>query len=116
MPSSSSAFISRRIPIGRGGRAGAVETRATGLGPVDDFDFTGRGDQILAALAQGPSQVVLVNPDGTRSTVLTAADGLQNPTSIGVRGRTAYIANAAYSTGTDPNLTVARLEPGPTRR
>ncbi|MFF0389955.1 hypothetical protein ACFYS8_14890 [Kitasatospora sp. NPDC004615] len=99
-----------RVPIGRGGRAGAVETRATGLGPVDDFDFTGEGDQILAAIVEGPSQVILVNPDGTHSTVLTAADGLQNPTSIAVRGRTAYIGSAAYSTGTDPNLIRARLD------
>ncbi|MFJ5926131.1 hypothetical protein ACIQF6_26330 [Kitasatospora sp. NPDC092948] len=104
-----------RVPIGRNGRPGPVETRATGLGPVDDFDFTGRGDQLLAAIAQGPSQVLLVDPDGTHSTVLTAADGLQNPTSVAVHGRTAYIANAAYSTGIDPNLTVAHLDRGPTR-
>ncbi|MFJ8442080.1 NHL repeat-containing protein [Kitasatospora griseola] len=104
-----------RVPIGRNGRAGTIETRATGLGPIDDFDFTGRGDQILAAIVEGPSKVLLINPDGTHSTVLTAADGLQNPTSIAVRGCTAYIASAAYSTGTDPNLLVAHLDSGPSR-
>ncbi|OKJ05579.1 hypothetical protein [Kitasatospora sp. CB01950] len=102
-----------RVPIGDGGRPGAVETRAAGLGPVDDFDFTGRSDQILAALVEGPSQVVLIEPDGTRSTVLTAADGLQNPTSVAVRGHTAYIGSAAYATATDPNLITAHLTPGP---
>ncbi|MFJ5924376.1 hypothetical protein ACIQF6_17435 [Kitasatospora sp. NPDC092948] len=104
-----------RVPIGRNGRPGAVETRATGLGPVDDFDFTGRGDQLLAALVEGPGQVLLVDPDGTHSTVLTAANGLQNPTSVAVRGRTAYIASAAYSTGTDPNLLLAHLDAGKSR-
>ena len=104
-----------RLPLGQGGRPGAVETRATGLGPVDDFDFTGQGDQILAALVEGPSQLLLIAPDGTHSTVLTAANGLQNPTSVAVRGRTAYIGSAAYSTGTDPNLLLVHLAPGKSR-
>jgi hypothetical protein len=53
--------------------------------------------------------VLLVQPDGTHSVVLTAADGLQNPTSLARRGSTVYVANAAYFTATDPNLLTARL-------
>lgn len=97
-----------RIPIRRDGRAGPVQTRATGLAGIDDFAFTGRGDQILAAL-NGPSEVALVQPDGSHTTVLTAADGLQNPTSIALRGDTAYVLSAAYVTAKDPNLLLAHL-------
>jgi sugar lactone lactonase YvrE len=97
-----------RIPLLPNGRAGSVQTRATGLSGIDDFAFTGRGDQILAAL-NGPSEVALIQPDGSHSTVLTSADGLQNPTSIALRGDTVYVGSAAYLTATDPNLVLAHL-------
>ncbi|WP_410660431.1 hypothetical protein [Amycolatopsis sp. lyj-112] len=97
-----------RIPIRRDGRAGEVRTVASGLPGIDDFAFTGRGDQLLAAL-NGPSEVALVQPDGSHSTVLTAADGLQNPTSVALRGNMVYVLSAAYVTGNDPNLVVAHL-------
>lgn len=98
-----------RIPFGREGKAGRVETKATGLAGIDDFTFTGRGDTILAALDPS-STVALIRPDGTHSTVLSAADGLQNPTSIAVRGTTVYVLSAAYLTAQDPNLLLARLD------
>ncbi|WIY00831.1 hypothetical protein QRX60_43390 [Amycolatopsis mongoliensis] len=97
-----------RIPIRRDGSAGAVRTVATGLTGVDDFAFTGRGDELLAAL-NGPSEVALVRPDGSHTIVLTPADGLQNPTSVAVRGSTVYVFSAAYVTARDPNLVVAHL-------
>lgn len=97
-----------RIPILRDGRAGSVRTRATGLSGIDDFAFTGRGDQFLAAL-NGPGEVALVQPDGSHSIVLTTADGLQNPTAVALRGDTVYVTSAAYLTATDPNLLVAHL-------
>ncbi|MFG2383870.1 hypothetical protein [Streptomyces avermitilis] len=97
-----------RIPIGPHGDATPVETKATGLTGVDDFAFTGHGNQVLAAL-NGPNAVVLVNSEGTRSTMLTPADGLQNPSSVAVRGHTVYVLSAAYATATDPNLILASL-------
>lgn len=97
-----------RIPVLPDGRAGSVRTAATGLPGIDDFAFTGRGDEILAAL-NGPSEVALVRPDGSHTIVLTAADGLQNPTSVALRGDTVYIDSAAYVTATNPNLVVAHL-------
>ncbi|MFF8910700.1 hypothetical protein [Streptomyces olivaceoviridis] len=95
-----------RIPFGPGGRPGPVQIRATGLTGIDDFAFTGRGDEILAAL-DGPNKVVRIHPDGTWTTVLTGADGLQNPTSVAVRRNVAYIPSAAYATAADPNLMLA---------
>jgi hypothetical protein len=95
-----------RIPV-RGDGAGPVEVMASDLVGIDDFAFTGRGDEVLAAL-NGPNTVVQIRPGEGTSTVLTAADGLQNPTSIAVRGRTAYVLSAAYTTATDPNLLLAR--------
>ncbi|MEU1088865.1 hypothetical protein ACFYPN_17300 [Streptomyces sp. NPDC005576] len=99
-----------RIPILRDGRAGAVRVRATGLTGIDDFAFTGHGDQLLAAL-NGPGEVVLVQPDGSHSSVLTSADGLRNPTSVALRGDTVHVASAAYTTtAQDPNLLLAHLD------
>jgi hypothetical protein len=92
-----------RIPIRPDGRAGTPRVKATDLTGVDDFAFTGRGDEILAAL-DSPNKVVRVGADGTASTVLDAADGLQNPTSIAVRGTEVYVFSAAYLTQADPNL------------
>ncbi|MEH0449729.1 MULTISPECIES: SMP-30/gluconolactonase/LRE family protein [unclassified Streptomyces] len=98
-----------RIPILADGSAGTARVTATGLTGIDDFAFTGHGDdQILAAL-DTVNQVALVRPDGTHITVLTAADGLQGPTSIALRGNTVHVLSAAYLTAKDPNLILARL-------
>ncbi|MET7685705.1 hypothetical protein [Streptomyces sp. NPDC005423] len=97
------------LPIGRDHRAGAPEVRATGLAGIDDFTFTGRGTEILAAL-DVPDQVVRIAADGTSSVVLDASDGLQNPTTVAVRGTDVYVPSAAYLTATDPNLLHARLD------
>ncbi|GAB3005016.1 hypothetical protein [Saccharothrix stipae] len=94
-----------RIPV-RHGRSGRVEVRATGLVGVDDFAFF--GDDVLATL-NGPSELVRVAPDGTATTLLGSAEGLQNPTSVAVRGDIAYVLSAAYTTATDPNLVLATL-------
>ncbi|WP_371494623.1 hypothetical protein [Kitasatospora sp. NBC_00374] len=97
-----------RIPIRHGNRAGVPQVRATGLAGIDDFAFTGRGNEVLATL-NAPNKVVLIRPDGTSTTVLNTDDGLQNPTSIALRGKEVYVLNAAYTTGKDPNLLLARL-------
>ncbi|QMU76760.1 hypothetical protein GXW83_14445 [Streptacidiphilus sp. PB12-B1b] len=97
-----------RIPVLPNGSAGQARVTATGLTGIDDFAFTGRGDQILAAL-DTVNQVALVQPDGSHSIVLTAADGLEGPTSIALRGDTVSVLSAAYLTGTDPDLVLAHL-------
>ena len=100
-----------RIPITRPGAAGRARIVASGLGGIDDFAFTGRRDTLIAALDQ-PNMVALVHPNGTRTIVLTAKDGLQSPSAIAARGCTVYVTNAAYNTGKDPNLLTARLTGG----
>ncbi|MER5641476.1 hypothetical protein ABT095_31600 [Kitasatospora sp. NPDC002227] len=97
-----------RYPIDCHGKAGAPQVRATGLVGIDDFGFVGRTDTVLAAVNRS-AEVALVRPDGTHTVVLTAADGLQNPTSVAVRGSTVYVTSAAYG-GTDPALITARLD------
>ncbi|WP_326660283.1 hypothetical protein [Streptomyces sp. NBC_00385] len=96
-----------RIPVRPGNRAGAPQVRASGLVGIDDFAFTGRGNEVLAAL-NGPNQVVRIRPDGTSTTVLDGADGLQGPTSIALRHDDVYVLSAAYTT-VDPNLLRARM-------
>ncbi|WP_327392202.1 hypothetical protein OG533_13035 [Streptomyces sp. NBC_01186] len=101
-----------RVPFGHTGRPGPVQTRATGLVGIDDFAFTGKGDEIVAAL-NSPNEVVHIRRDGTSSTVLNAADGLQNPTSVALRHGRLYVLSAAYTTAADPNLLLARLPRSP---
>ncbi|MFF2045450.1 hypothetical protein ACFVVX_34035 [Kitasatospora sp. NPDC058170] len=100
-----------RVPIGADGVAGPVEPRATGLAGLDDFAFPGAGDELIAALNPS-SEAVFIAADGSRHTVLTAADGLSNPTSVGICGDTVYVPSAAFFTLTDPNLLAAKLERG----
>jgi sugar lactone lactonase YvrE len=97
-----------RVPILSDGTAGTAQVVATGLTGIDDFAFTGHGDQIVAAL-DTVNEVALVQPDGTHSIVMTAADGLEGPTSVALRGSTVYVMSAAYLTGKDPNLILAHL-------
>jgi len=97
-----------RIPLRANGNAGSAQVSATGLPGIDDFAFTGSGNEIIAAL-DTTNQVTLVKPDGTHTVVLTAADGLQGPTAIALRGRTVYVPSAAYLTAKDPNLLQAHL-------
>ncbi|RPF38116.1 SMP-30/gluconolactonase/LRE family protein [Streptomyces sp. TLI_185] len=97
-----------RIPFTAGGAAGRIQVRATGMPSIDDFAFTGHGDTLLAA--RDDNQVDLVRPDGTHTAALTAADGLQTPTSIAVHGDRVYVPSAAYLTNKDPNLLLAHLD------
>ncbi|MFE7778533.1 hypothetical protein ACFU5O_32570 [Streptomyces sp. NPDC057445] len=98
-----------RIPILADGCAGTARVAATGLTGIDDFAFTGHGDDQIIAALNTVNQVALIRPDGTHTTVLTAADGLQGPTSIALRGDTVYVMSAAYLTAKDPNLILAHL-------
>lgn len=101
-----------RIPVRADETAGPVETRATGLTSIDDFGFTGKGDTVLAALIMS-DDVTLVRPDGTQETVLTEQDGLSNPTSVAVRGKTVYVTSASFFKQVpDPNLLLATLKKG----
>ena len=100
-----------RIPIRTGGRPGTVRVKAQHLVGIDDFTFTGHGDDLLATL-NGPSKVVLIRHGRPPLTVLTAADGLQNPTAVAVQAHSIYVTNAAYLTAKDPNLLLAQLPDG----
>ena len=95
-----------RIPI-RDGQPGPVQVRARDLVGIDDIGFTS-GGRVLAAL-NAPNTVVSIDAAGHATTLLTAADGLQNPTSVAVRGTTAYVLSAAYTTARDPNLILATV-------
>ncbi len=97
-----------RIPVQANGTAARPEVVAAGLTGVDDFAFTGRGIEIIAAL-DAVNQVSMVRPDGTHTVVLTAEDGLPGPTTVALRGRAVYVPSAAYLTAKDPNLLRAQL-------
>lgn len=99
-----------RIPIGGNGKAGTVETKARLAGGPDDFTFVSdNSDTVIAGLDPG-NQVVLITADGGYQTLLTAADGLEGPTSVAIVGTKLYVFSAAYITTTDPNILVARIQ------
>jgi hypothetical protein len=93
-----------RLPFGPSGQAGPARVIASGLGHVDDFDFAGPADYRAFVTTNPDDTVELVRQDGSHTTVLTSADGIQSPTSAAVCGHTLYIGDAAYFTKTDPNL------------
>lgn len=97
-----------RIPLIRNGGSGGAEIRATGLAGIDDFDFTGRGTEILAAINES-SKVVRVGADGAHETLLDSEDGLQGTTGVTVRGHRVHVTNGANLAGDDPTLMLADL-------
>ena len=97
-----------RIPLTPGGGSGRGQVRATGLEGIDDFDFTGRGDEVFAAVNEA-DELVRVSPDGTRETLLDAGDGMEGTTAVAVRGDRVYVTNGANLAGNDPNLMLAGL-------
>ncbi|GHF38263.1 sugar lactone lactonase YvrE [Amycolatopsis bartoniae] len=100
-----------RIPLLPDGGSGHAEVRATGLAGIDDFDFTGRGTEIFAAVNEA-GELVRVSADGTHETLLDAGDGLQGTTAVAVRGDRVYVTNGANLAGNDPTLMLAKLRRG----
>ena len=98
-----------KIPIRANASAGPIRTVVSGLaGEMDGFAVLGRDDSILAALNPS-SRVVLIRPGSQPQVVLTAADGLSNPTDVAVRSHSLYVTSAAYFTRRNPNLLVGCL-------
>ena len=62
------------------------------------------------------STVVLIRPDGSQQTVLTAAEGLSDASAVAIRGNTVYLLSAAYLSQTDPNVLLADLHRWRSRR
>ncbi|MFD0260975.1 SMP-30/gluconolactonase/LRE family protein [Kitasatospora indigofera] len=98
-----------RIPVRQDGTAGPVGTRAAGLAGIDDFTFTDAHEDTVLAALNSADQVVRLAPDGSRSVVLTAADGLTSPTSVAVHRGTVLVTSAAFAPPPDPNVLTARL-------
>jgi hypothetical protein len=104
-----------RIPILPGNRAGEPEPRASDLATVDDFTFTGHGDELLAAVSESDSLVLVrprPHPDGRENTTVLQGHGLQNPTSLVIRDGAAYVASGAYFTEPDPQPNLLRVPLG----
>jgi hypothetical protein len=96
-----------RIPF-RKGKAGAPQIKARGLDGIDDFEFTGYRDEVVAALVV-TNEVVHISSKGKSTPFVNSGDGLQSPTSVGIHNGRAYVFSAAFLTQTDPNLVIARI-------
>ena len=95
------------IPIRADGTAGPTRVVASGMaGDIGSFAVFGRDDRIVAALTRS-NEVVLIRRGAPPQVLLTAADGLSNPTAVAVANGTLYVSNGAYFTDSDPNVLVA---------
>jgi sugar lactone lactonase YvrE len=85
------------IPIKEDGSAGAARVHAAGIG-LDDFAFDVQGN--LYGTTDPFNTLVRVSPEGTQTVLLTAADGLDGPTSatfgVGKEGKSLYVTNGAF--------------------
>jgi sugar lactone lactonase YvrE len=98
------------IPIRSDGTAGPPRTVASGFsGDIGSFTVVGRDDTIIAALTRS-NQIVSIHPGQGPQVLLTAVDGLSNPTDVALRHHILYVCNGAYFTGADPNLLVAQFD------
>jgi sugar lactone lactonase YvrE len=98
-----------RIPIQADGSAGPISTAVTGLsGGIDNFTVVGCDDTIIATEIQ-TDQIEIIKPGQAPLVVLTAADGLSNPTDVKVHGNTLYVTSGAYFHLAGANLLVAHI-------
>jgi hypothetical protein len=97
-----------RIPVLANGKAGAVHVVAKGLTSIDDFAFIPGTNNVIAAL-NAANEVAYVQSNGAHSIILTAADGLENPSAVAISHSTVYITNADYYTLMNPSLMEAPL-------
>jgi sugar lactone lactonase YvrE len=92
------------FPILADGSAGAGRIHVSGIG-LDDFAFDVKGN--LYGTTDPFNTVVRVSPDGQIEVLLTAADGLDGPTStafgVGADNKNLYITNAAFPFFPGPN-------------
>ena len=93
------------FPILRNGTAGQGRVHAAGIG-LDDFAFDVQGN--IYGTTDPFNTVVKIKRDGSIEVLLTAADGLDGPTSatFGVKGndkKNLYITNAAFPFFPGPN-------------
>lgn len=105
-----------RVPVTPSGAPGPIHQVTSGAVGMDDFSFlTDRSDVVLAAV-NGANQVDVVYPNGTKVTVLTAADGLASPTATAVHGTTLYITDAGVQEPHHAKLQSARINRAAVRR
>jgi sugar lactone lactonase YvrE len=104
------------FPIREDGTAGPGRIHASGIG-LDDFAFDVHGN--LYGTTDPSNTLVRISPDGAQTVLLTAADGLDGPTSaalgVGKDSKSLYVTNAAFPffPGPDPRRpSLMRLEIG----
>ncbi|MFD6280344.1 SMP-30/gluconolactonase/LRE family protein [Streptomyces sp. NPDC060209] len=98
-----------RIPVTQSGAPGRIHTVTSHLTGVDDFSFLDERSDVVFAAENERNEIVMVYPDGTTKTVLTASSGLASPTSTAVRGRRLYITNAGLNEPHDAKLQSATI-------
>jgi len=98
-----------RIPVTAAGKPGCIHQVTGGEVGIDDFNFLSSRSDIVFAAVNTQNKVDVVYPNGTKVTVLTAADGLASPTATAVRGTELYITDASLAAPHHAQLQGARI-------
>jgi len=98
-----------RIPIQADGTAGPIGTAVTGLdGGIDNFTVVGADDTIIATQTL-TDEVEIIKGGAAPQVVLTAADGLSNPTDAKVHNGKLYVTSGGFVHLGGSNLLVADI-------
>ncbi|RPE39142.1 SMP-30/gluconolaconase/LRE-like protein [Streptomyces sp. Ag109_O5-1] len=98
-----------RIPVTAAGKPGRIHQVTDGEVGIDDFNFLSSRSDIVFTARNTQNKVDMVYPNGTKVTVLTAADGLASPTATAVRGHELYITDAGLAAPHHAQLQGARI-------
>ncbi|QOV33140.1 hypothetical protein IM697_23040 [Streptomyces ferrugineus] len=98
-----------RVPVTTAGKPGRIHVVSSHVAGIDDFAFLSTRSDVVVAAVNFRNEVVVVYPDGTARTVLTSADGLNNPTATAIRGRCLYITDAGFSAPNAPKLQQGKI-------
>nr|WP_307818972.1 SMP-30/gluconolactonase/LRE family protein [Streptomyces sabulosicollis] len=94
-----------RIPVTANGHADRIRTVAENVPNLDDFSFlNNHSDIVLGAQNDPTDHIIVIRPNGTTQTALTAEDGLASPTTTAVSGNRVYIADAGFEAPHDSKL------------
>jgi sugar lactone lactonase YvrE len=98
-----------RVPVTSAGKPGRIHQVTGGEVGIDDFNFLSSRSDVVFAAVNAQNKVDVVYPNGTKVTVLTAADGLANPTATAVHGTELYVTDASLATPHHAQLQGGRI-------
>jgi sugar lactone lactonase YvrE len=99
-----------RVPVTATGAPGPIEVIAGDLAGVDDFEFPSACSDVAVVALNGQDEIAVVYPDGRTKIALSAADGLDSPTDIAIRGSRIFITDGGDAAPHDAKVQSGRID------